>query len=598
MIRDLDNLAPRVGSAPRSRIWQEWELAALVVLVLAVYFTRLTAMPICGEESRWANTAREMIVSGDWIVPRQQGALFPERPPLGSWAIALTGLVRGEVDLVAVRLPSALATLLTTLMIYCYARTWIGRLGSLASAVCYASAAQVMQLGRFGESEAVFTLLVSASLFAWHAGYVLCWRPTVAWSLGYALAALAALAKGPQAPAYFVAACCGYLVVRRDWHWLFSRGHLAGLATFSVVIGAWLVPFAVNYSRALDDIWMGLALDRFDSDGLLGHLVSYPLETFACLLPWSPLTVALVWPSVRRGISSARPQAHFLLVAVAVTYPTVWLAAGARGRYFMPLYPCLAVLLGLIVEHCASAVATRAERGFWRRHLLGLATASLAGCVALAAAEVDAWNLWADARQGISFVTAWTAVCLVAAALLVWAALGARSPRPQVALLVTAAVVGLAWSGAALNVRIREGNELAGVLAEVKRQLPNPRELVSLGKVYHRFVYSYDAPIRQVRWPMSDEEVPADLEWFCFDRRPGDQLQDRSGDDDRLGLHTPAWLPFEWDLIAEVPCDPVQRRGAHRTVVIGRVRRNGVRLTAALNPSVLSSAKFSPLVRR
>src|SRR5262249_2343726 len=153
-----------------------------------------------GEESRWANVAREMIASGDWIVPRQQGALFPERPPMGSWAIALVGLVRGEVDLTAVRLPSACATLLLTWLGYAYARGGMSRLGSFAAAAIFATFAQVMVLGRFGESEALFTLFTGGSLLAWHAGYMRGRSCAAVWALGYSLAALGALVKGLQAP--------------------------------------------------------------------------------------------------------------------------------------------------------------------------------------------------------------------------------------------------------------------------------------------------------------------------------------------------------------------------------------------------------------
>ncbi len=112
-----------------------------------------------------------MIASGDWIVPRQQGHVFAERPPLGSWAMAGVALLRGQVDLVAIRLPSALATTLTAALIYAYARIFLTQLGAAVAALAYATAGQVLQIGRLGESEALFTLLVAASLLVWHAGY-------------------------------------------------------------------------------------------------------------------------------------------------------------------------------------------------------------------------------------------------------------------------------------------------------------------------------------------------------------------------------------------------------------------------------------------
>ncbi len=95
----LDDRAACAPLPKRTSWWREWEVAALLVLVGLTYFTRLGALPVCGEESRWATAAREMMASGDFIVPRQQGTVFPERPPLGSWAMALVGLFRGEVDL-------------------------------------------------------------------------------------------------------------------------------------------------------------------------------------------------------------------------------------------------------------------------------------------------------------------------------------------------------------------------------------------------------------------------------------------------------------------------------------------------------------------
>jgi len=80
----------------------------LIVLVAALYLLPLGVLPLCGEETRWAQGAREMLQTGDWIVTRQQGAIHADRPPLGCWAMAAVGAVWGRIDVVAVRLPSVL----------------------------------------------------------------------------------------------------------------------------------------------------------------------------------------------------------------------------------------------------------------------------------------------------------------------------------------------------------------------------------------------------------------------------------------------------------------------------------------------------------
>src|SRR5437762_5572909 len=102
----------------RSNWWLEPELALLVVFVLGAYFTRMTALSVRGEESRRGLIAREMMNTGDWIVPRCQGIPLFSRPPLQNWLIALTATVRGDVDLVALRFPSDCAILLTVILIY------------------------------------------------------------------------------------------------------------------------------------------------------------------------------------------------------------------------------------------------------------------------------------------------------------------------------------------------------------------------------------------------------------------------------------------------------------------------------------------------
>jgi 4-amino-4-deoxy-L-arabinose transferase-like glycosyltransferase len=552
--------------------WRSWELVALTVLVAGIYFTRLAAVPVCGEESRWATAAREMVASGDWIVPRQQGTIFPERPPLGSWAMAVVGFARGQIDLVAIRIPSALAMLATTVLIFTYASRWMTRVGAFAAAAAYATFGQVMVLGRHGESEALFTLFTGGALLVWHAIYVQGKSRLTAWLVGYSLAALGALVKGPQAPVYFICVTTGFLLLERNWRWLFGLQHMLGIVSFVAIVGAWFVPFALSNAGAVDDIWAGLAQDRFTKHNLLNHVLTYPFETFGCLLPWSPLVLALLNPRVFRTIAADRPQMRFLIVALVVTYPTVWFAAGARGRYYMPLYPCLAVLVGLVVEHCAVRLAASLEQAFWKHFQRGAAIAVGVIGLGVALAGMVPLQPLQEIVQSVRFLAFWIPVVLVSAALLVWASLGRGELRTRIAVLSLAAFMAVAHTGMLVNQRAKKSHDIDPLVTQLKQQLEDGR-LISLGRVYHRFAYEFDEPIPQVDWPIESSDLPADVEYFCFDRRPGDTPESRSGSDARVPFSTPGTLPFAWEEITTIPCDPVQREVHNRSVVIGRVVR-------------------------
>ena len=335
------------------------------------------------------------------------------------------------------------------------------------------------------------------------------------------------------------------------------------------------MPFALSNWQSVGDIWAGLAQDRFTTNGLVKHLLTYPFETFGCLLPWSPLLLSYARPSVRRSIATNRPGIQFLIVALVATYPSVWLAAGARGRYYMPLYPCLAILMGLIVEHLTAQTASSTDRRGWRMFERGTALAALATAVVMLAANFLSIPSLRPLEQPPLFLWILVTSTLVATCVIVWASFGEQTPRPQVALVAMAAFAGLAYVGAAINVRVAGGNDLRPAVAELKERLPDPEHLVSLGRIYHRFAYCYEMPIRQVDWPTQPEQLPADVTYFCFDRRPGDTSERRGSGDDRLASFTCGTLPFEWDEVAEIPCDPVKRSQNHRTVVIGRVRSRG-----------------------
>jgi 4-amino-4-deoxy-L-arabinose transferase-like glycosyltransferase len=563
------------AAAAGKRGWAEAAaILAVTVAVSTIFGLRLSRQPIVGEETRWATGAREMLATGDWIVPRQQGQVFPERPPMTMWAMAAVGWLRGDVDALAIRLPSALAVVLTSLLVYCYTRAFATQLAALAAALAYPTFGQVLQIGRLGESEAVFALFVSGSLLIWHLGYMRKWRPALAWSAGFGCAALAALTKGPQAPVYFVAITAAYLAVRRDWRYLFGWPFFVGAAIFVAVIACWQIPFylATDWPTVIAT-WAGLAADRVHLRGLAEHLVTYPLETFACLLPWSPLLVALAKRETRDQLADKRSIVSFLLIALLVAYPTVWIAAGARGRYFMPLYPLVAALIGLVIEGCALAEPGRYPRRAWHQFLLLSGSLIAVGGLLIGGAGLLPTDYIASLHQprwfGILF-----GVAAAGAAYVLWRCYRAGGRlAPVVAVATISAFVSGAYTGVMINVNAARWNDPTAALARFKQHLPTNASLVSFSPISHRFAYYYVAPIEELGWPRDLRDLPDGVTYFCFMRDPSDTAASRDAGRGRTQATTPGTLPFAWEEIATLCVERRLRDEPQPTVVLGRVVR-------------------------
>jgi 4-amino-4-deoxy-L-arabinose transferase-like glycosyltransferase len=544
-------------SAPVSAWWREWEVLLLVLLVLLGYFWRSSAMSMRGEETRRALVAVEMIDRADWVVPRDQGEPFLSRPPLHNWLIALSYLALGQRDVFGARLPSLIATLLTVMLLYGYGRTFLSRSGALASGAVYATFGEIFQTGRMAETEAVFILLVSGSLIVWHWGIGRNWPALATWCGGYALMALAGLTKGPQAPVYFVGLTTAYLVLTWQWRRLFSVAHLVGLLTGLAILAAWQVPYARALGwQAAWHIWMSDTMPRLlDWQGLLEHLVVFPLEVFGCTLPWSPLVFLFLRHDVRRSIGAAWPQVLFLTVCLALAFPTCWLPPAGQTRYIAPLYPCFALLLGFVVQRCGEADPASALGKLWRRWLGTFVVLMLLTAVAIPAALM----LRNDAKAGVWAEPPLAAAVFVGITLgLAWLAQRARWAvlpwRTSGSVIAVAGFMVVLFNGPVLDARIRRGVDMGPPLRAMRERIPADAIVVSLGHVDSDFAFWCGKIPRPLPWPSPTPPAVPEGGIFCF-------VAD--------GLDRPV-LPFRWEELTAVSMDRNRRETPERALVVGR----------------------------
>lgn len=560
--------------------YHEGEVLLLIALVVGTYFLRIDALSIRGEESRRATIAQEMLWTGDYVVPRQFGEPFLSRPPLHNWLIALSATLRGQMDAVAVRLPTMTALLLTTLLVYAYGRTFLGRLGAFAAAAGFVTMGEVLQLGRLAECDTVFTFLLASAVLLWHWGYTRGWPAALTWGLGYGFAALAALTKGPQPPVYFGGTVVLYLAWRRDWRTFFNLGHLFGLALFAAIVLAWAVPFQLACGwDATQRIWGSDSSARFvewTTPAVLRHMVQYPLECLGCTAPWSLALVAFLSKRFRHSLGTTTPHAVFLAIYCLVGFLPCWAPPGAATRYVYPLYPAVALLAGLAIDRVALAELSPRLRRAWGFGWSAWAIVMAAIVVAVTTASVS---------SGFTFARPWTvspavavawAMASACAVVLVW--LGRRpvgDKRMRYAVGGLACYLAVGYCVVVVHATQARSVDTAALVARVKEAIPAGSRLVGIDGTHHLFAYYYGEPVELRSSPQLVFGDSSDVTYFCYEAL-GDERKP---------------MPFPSEVIAVIPVDRNRHATPVRVVVVGRRLTDRCAPPTGLMPSRTASAE-------
>ncbi|HUE17160.1 MAG TPA: glycosyltransferase family 39 protein [Planctomycetaceae bacterium] len=555
--------------AKRRPWWREPELAVLLVLAACFYTIRVTDLSVRGEESRRGRIAWEIWQSGDWIVPRIQGQPVFFRPPLQNWLIALVGMARGGVDEWALRLPSVLGILAMVVITYGYARSFLSRCGAFFCALCLVSLGQVLELGRLGETDSLFTLFLAGSLLTWKWCQNAGTSQRRAWCLGYALAALATLTKGVQAPLYFVGSVSLFCLITHRKRQLLSRDHAVGLLTGLAVVALWQVPYTIKMGPlASMKIYFHDVSPRFFEftvAKVVEHMVTYPLELLGgALLPWSVWLVCLLSPEFRHHLRRWREDVLYLAVCMAVAFPSVWIAPGASLRYYMSLFPCFACLVGIMVEARITLPARDGWLAFvcWYQRVLALLILSAGtGVVAMSWMRPQS-----DLSQSIQFAVVYCTCCVVAAGWIWWFSTVMSRRALMFSFTAAACFLGLSEATLVVNLRQRTSEDAGQVIASMKQRIPAGTRFVSLGPAHHLFLFHLQEPVRLLGRDEDDPNAWGNTDYFCMWIKGTD----------------PPQLGFSWEPVATISCDRNRSGRATEVTIVGRRKSSA---TVAGQPS-------------
>ncbi|PZQ45760.1 MAG: glycosyltransferase [Rhodovulum sulfidophilum] len=387
------SIAPsRDGTAARV----ETSRVALAMLGFAAValFGVLSRPPLPVDETRYLAVAWEMHVTGDWLVPHLNGAVYAHKPPLLFWLINLVWAVFGVSETGARLVGPAFGTAAIGLAGLLARRLWPARPGVAGRAALvlagFATYAIYAGLVMFDAILTVAVLLGALALT--RAGR------TPRWWLGLGAAlGLGALAKGPVilahlAPLALTAPLWSALGWRRT-----LGGALAALGVGLGIVGLWLVPAILAGGPAYRDavLWTQSAARV---GGSLGH--GRPWWFFLALLPligwpwlWSREVLASLLATGRSD-----PGARFCRIWLGASLLLFSLIGGKQVHYLLPTLPAIALLVARFaaVERIDLAAAGLLQLA------LGFAALALAfGLIPGEAAAALARPAWASALVGV-----------------------------------------------------------------------------------------------------------------------------------------------------------------------------------------------------
>jgi 4-amino-4-deoxy-L-arabinose transferase-like glycosyltransferase len=329
-------------------------LAALVLLAglaLLVVGFQLGSTGLWTDESIYAQTAREMAQSGDWITPTLCSRPYLIKPPLYHWLAASAFHLFGENELAA-RLPQALFGIATILSVGWLATGLFPRKsGFLAGAALLTSLGFTIG-ARVAGMDVLLLLCITLSLICFFKGY----RRRVArrpWFLASGFfAGLGMLAKGPLGVFIPALVILVFLGLRSDLRVTVSRAALEGGLVALLTASVWYVPVWLRHGGEFTRVfWVANNLARI-SEAVSDHTGPpyYYLPVFLiAFLPWSfPFAVALgrasrrVW---KEGLSASAPEDLFLLIWFLLPFAFYSAIATKLPGYLLPVFPPAALIL-------------------------------------------------------------------------------------------------------------------------------------------------------------------------------------------------------------------------------------------------------------
>ena len=330
--------------------------SGIFLLIYLIYFCQLGVPALLdADETRYADMARSMLQTKDFVTLSLDNKIFWDKPPLFFWILDIFYFLFNKISFLSqefiVRIPSVIAALSVVAMIYFQTKKNISKKIAIISALILATTVEFVIFSRVSILDMILTANIAISTYCGLMTYfVKETNKKYFWWLFYAFSAFGVLTKGIPAvvvpfgtmffvglkyknlkeffkPQYFIVGALIFLLISLPWH---------------------LMMFHIHGNEFIKEYIIKHHFKRFLGSNEIGreHTLIYYLPTFLIgFLPWS---LSFILGLKKLIISNKNKFITMNLIGFVFTFVFFSISKTKLITYILPLYPFAAILTSYI----------------------------------------------------------------------------------------------------------------------------------------------------------------------------------------------------------------------------------------------------------